>query len=40
MSLLVTHDGNVILVKDGHVISAPSIEAAWAEYRRRIRRAA
>jgi hypothetical protein len=35
MSLLHTHDGTVILRKDGHVISARTVEDALAELARR-----
>lgn len=35
MSLLHTQDGTVIIVKDGHVVSARTVEGALAELRRR-----
>lgn len=35
MSYIHTQDGTVILIKDGHVISARTVEEAMAELRRR-----
>jgi hypothetical protein len=35
MSILRTQDGTVIVVQNGHVVSAPDLNTALAELRRR-----